>query len=240
MVGAITAGTLIDSPFTWWKDAEKPFSFLRHTDENWLPGEHLGIDKRGHYFGAYAILKSINTILQWGGVEPSTALWWVAGVSFRNGLEIGDRFTPYGFDHQDLVFDIAGTSCGILQAPVLFIQNVKFSYWSKVGFAFPANVTRDYDAMTIRLTAAVHRPLPEGPGKVWPDGLQLAVGFSVDDNQTRWEIAIGLDLHPEHRFPAPSEDVLLAQQTVDLRHLPMPAVKFTQEMVPRYYLFHFQ
>lgn len=244
MVGAITVGTLIDSYFTWWKDAEKPFSFLRHTDENWLSGSHLGIDKPGHFFGAYAIFKSINNILQWGGVEPSTALWWAAGISFWNGfeIEIGDGFTPYGFDYQDLVFDVAGTSYGILQSQVPFLQNFnfKFSYWSKVGFTSPANFTRDYDAMTIWITAAVHRLLPEVLAPFWPDGLQLAVGYSVDDNQTRREIAIGLDLHLEHLFSAPSEDVLLAQQAVDLMHLPMPAVKCTEGKVPRYYFFHLQ
>lgn len=243
-VGAIVVGTLLDSYYTWWKDAEKPFSFLRHTDENWLSGSHLGIDKPGHFFGAYAMFKSVHTILQWGGVEPSMALWWAAGISFWNGLEIeiGDGFTPYGFDYQDLVFDVAGTTYGILQTRLPFLQNFnfKFSYWSKVGFTSPANFTRDYDAMTIWFTAAVHRLLPEGLAPFWPDGLQLAVGYSVDDNQTRREIAIGLDLCLEHLFSAPSEDVLLAQRLVDLMHLPMPAVKFTEGKPPRSYFFHFQ
>ncbi len=244
MVGAIVAGTLIDSYFTWWKDAEKPFSFLHHTDENWLSGGHLGIDKPGHFFGAYAMFKSVHNILQWGGVKPSTALLWAAGISFWNGLEIeiGDGFTPYGFDYQDLLFDIAGTGYGILQTEEPFLQNFnfKFSYWSRVGFTSPANFTRDYDALTIWMTAAVHRLLPDAIAKFWPDGLQLAVGYSVDDNQKRREVAVGLDLHLEHLFWAPSENVLLAQRVVDLMHVPMPAVKFTEGKVPRYYLFHLQ
>jgi len=33
---------------------------------------------------------------------------------------------------------------------------------------------------------------------------------------------------------------LLAQQAVDLMHLPMPAVKCTEGKVPRYYFFHLQ
>jgi hypothetical protein len=30
--------------------------------------------------------------------------------------------------------------------------------------------------MTICFTVAVHRLVPEGPGKVWPDGLQFDAG----------------------------------------------------------------
>ena len=242
MVGTIVTGTLIDSYFTWWATAEKPFSFLGHTDENWLSGAHNGIDKPGHFFGAFCMFRIVNNMLLWGGYDRSTAFWWAAGIGLWNGLEIeiGDGFTAYGFDYQDLVFDVAGVGYGMLQSQVPFLQNfnVKFSYWSKKGFTSPANFTTDYDALTIWMTVNVHNLLPTSLDKYWPAFLRLAVGYGVDDNETRREVAVGLDLNIESLFSPSNEDWLLTTRIADVLHLPAPAVKFTQGKVPRYYLFN--
>ena len=243
-VGTIVAGTLIDSYFTWWKTAEKPFSFLDHTGENWLSGGHNGIDKPGHFFGGYCMFKIIHNILLWGGYNRSTAFWWASGIGLWNGLEIeiGDGFTQYGFDYQDLMFDVAGIGYGMLQSQVPFLENFnfKFSYWSKKGFTSPANFTTDYDALTLWMTLNVHNLLPSSVDRYWPKFLQLAIGYGVDDHETRREVTIGLDLSVESLFSPSNEDLLLATRLVDVLHLPSPAVKFTQGKEPRYYLFNLQ
>ncbi len=244
VVATIVTGTLIDSYFTWWKTAEKPFSFLGHDQENWLSGGHNGIDKPGHFFGAYCMFKITHNILLWGGHNPSVAFWWAAAIGMWNGLEIeiGDGFSPYGFDYQDLVFDLAGTGYGMLQSQIPFLDNFdfKFSYWSKKGFTSPANFTQDYDALTLWLTVNVHNLLPTSMESYWPSFLQLAVGYGVDDQQTRREVVIGLDLNVESLFNPSSDDLLLAARIVDVLHIPSPAIKFTQGKVPRYYLFNLQ
>jgi len=242
LAGTIMLGTIVDSYFSWWKDADKPFSFIDHTYESWLQGSHLGIDKVGHFYGTYVLFKSIRNILLWGGCDRSTALWWGAGYAFWNGLEteIGDGFSPYGFDYQDLVLDIGGVAFGLLQTDIPFLQNFdfKFSFWSTAGFKSPANFINDYDAMTIWLTANVHNLLPEGVRDYWPEFLRLGVGYSVDDRETRREVAVGLDISIESLFRAPNDEVLMVQRALDIVHLPLPAVKFTQGKVPRYYLAH--
>jgi hypothetical protein len=242
LVATIVAGTLADSYFTWWARAEKPFSFLGHGGENWLNGAHLGIDKPGHMFGAYCMFKIIHNTLLWGGYDRSTAFWWAAGIGIWNGLqiEIGDGFTMYGFDYQDLVFDVAGVGYGMLQSQVPVLQNfnLKFSYWSQKGITSPANFTTDYDALTIWLTINVHNLLPTSMDKYWPKFLQLAVGYGVTDQSTRRELAIGLDLSIESLFNPSNEDRLWMTRIADMLHLPAPAVIFTEGKSPRFDLFY--
>ncbi|MEW6512293.1 MAG: DUF2279 domain-containing protein [Bacteroidota bacterium] len=236
MVGAIFAANLVDAYFTWWKDAQKPFSFF---SEDWLNGPHLGIDKPGHFYGAYSIFKITRTILLWGGHDRSTAFWWATGLSLFNGLEveIGDGFSPYGFDVEDLLFDFAGVGYAMLQSEIPYLENFnfKFSYWSEKGVKTPAAFVEDYDALTIWLSFNMHNLLPEPVAGVWPKWLNLAVGYGVDDRVTRREFLIGLDLNFEG-FETESQDVLLLERIGNVWHAPAPAVKFTTGRGPRWYL----
>jgi hypothetical protein len=228
VVGSIFLGTAVDAYFTWWKDAEKPFSFYT---EDWFKGPHLGLDKVGHHFGTFVLFKITRNLLLWGGYERSTALWWAAGLSFLNGLEIevGDGFSIYGFDYQDLLFDVTGVAYGILQTEIPFLNNFdfKFSYYSKGGFKSPVAFTEDYDAMTIWLSMNVHRLLPSSVRNYWPEFINIAVGYSVDDHQTRREFAIGLDLNLE-AFKTSNEDILLGERILNVMRLPLPAANFIQ------------
>jgi hypothetical protein len=88
------------------------------------------------------------------------------------------------------------------------------------------------------MTVNVHNLLPTSLDKYWPAFLRLAVGYGVDDNETRREVAVGLDLNIESLFSPSNEDWLLTTRIADVLHLPAPAVKFTQGKVPRYYLFN--
>ncbi len=240
LVGVIACTTLLDSYYAWWRGAAKPFTFLGHNEENWLSGVHKGIDKPGHFFGTYVMYKSIRNVLLWGGHDRSTAFWWAAGLGLWNGLEIeiGDGFSPYGFDYQDLVFDVAGVSYGILQSEIPFLENfnVKFSYWSETGFKSPANFTKDYDALTLWLTFNVHRLLPASVDRYWPEFLQLAVGYGVSNFETRRRLSVGLDLNLE-AFKTDNTDVLLAEKLLNIVHWPAPAAVFVEGEKPRVNMF---
>jgi hypothetical protein len=240
ITGSIYVLTAIDSYFTWWKNAEKPFSFFT---EHWINGSQRGIDKFGHMFGTYALLKSIRTTLLWGGCQRSTALWWGAGIAAFNAfeIEVGDGFSPYGFDYQDLVFGFSGIAFGMLQTEVPFLRNfdLKFSYYSNLGPKTPASFVEDYDAMTIWCSVNVHNLMPESIRSWWPKFLNLAIGYGVDDNHTRREFVIGFDINLE-AFETSSEDLLYAERVVNLMHLPSPAIKWTEGRKPQYYLLHFK
>jgi hypothetical protein len=238
MVSAISASIVVDSYYAWWKDANSPFSFYT---EGWLTGPHLGIDKFGHFFGTYATSKIIRNMMLWGGHSPGASLWWAAGIAAFHSLqiEIGDAFSPFGFDYQDMLSGFFGLGYMILQSQVPFFQNFDFkvSYWSKAGLTSPANFFSDYDAMTVWLTGNVHRLLPESLDSYWPEFLQLAVGYGVGWGESRREFVIGLDFNIQ-AFSACNDNVLLAQRIVDLIHYPAPALKLTGGKGPIWYGAH--
>jgi hypothetical protein len=237
LAGAIALAVVADSYYSWWRDAEKPFSFYT---EGIFDDSHLGLDKFGHLFGSYAMFKSVHTILSWGGYKQSTALGWALGISLFHGLsiEIGDGFSQYGFDYQDLLFDFAGTAYGYLQAREPFFENfdLKFSYWSGQGLKSPANFTQDYDAMTIWLSFNIHNLLPAKAASYWPGWLNLAVGYGVGEHETQREFLVSLDLNFKG-FSTSSEDVATAERLLDLMHFPAPGVKFTPSGKPTYSFF---
>jgi len=238
MVGGMLGFSLAWSYDSWWKESGTPFFFK---NENWWNGEHRGVDKAGHLFTSYFYFHTIRDIMLWGGYRPSTAFWWGAGSSmfFALAVEIGDGLGGVGFDYQDLAFNSAGLAFGMLQTHYPFLKNfsLKWSYVPPDGFEFPPRFTKHYDGHTYWLAFNVHNLLPAPARKFWPEFLQLAVGYGVDDNMTKREIVVGLDFNIE-AISAPNEDVLLLQRFVNRFHLPAPAVKITEEKEPRYYMFH--
>ena len=154
-------------------------------------------------------------------------------------IEVGDGFSPWGFDYQDLVFNFMGIGYGMLQTKVPFFRNfdLKLGIYPQSGWSFPARFTDYYDAHTAWLTFNMENLLPDPVAKWWPGLIQLGVGYSVDDIKTRREAVFGLDLNLEI-FPPPNKDILLLQRVLNMWHYPLPAVKFTEDKHPRYYLFH--
>lgn len=238
-IGGLLAMSLYWSYDTWWRHGGTEFNFKT---EHWLNSYTLGIDKIGHFYTSYFYFNLFRNIMLWGGYERSTADWWAIGASafFALAIEIGDGRTPeYGFDYQDIVFNYLGITYGWVQTrvPILQYFNFKWSYVPDAGYKFPVRFTDDYDAHTYWLACDVNGLLPESMKSYWPDWLQIAVGFGVDDKVTKREAVVGLDIDILKIFKTGNEDWLLFEKTVDKFHIPAPAVKFTQTKKPRYYLF---
>lgn len=237
IVGATLAISLVWAYDSWWKDAS-PFSFKT---ENWFNGENRGIDKAGHLYTSYFYFNTLRNVMLWGGHDPETARWWGAGAAafFALTVEIGDGLGGVGFDYQDLVFNAAGIGYAWLQTEVPFLKNfgLKWTYLPREGFDFPPRFTQHYDAHTYWLTANVNELLPASLEPYWPDFLQIAVGYGVDENMTQREAVFGLDYNLEI-IPTHNENLLLFQRTLNLFHYPAPAVKFTETKGPKYYLLH--
>jgi hypothetical protein len=238
MVGGFLAGSLVGGYFDWWDDNSEPFHFFH---EGWFNDNSLGIDKVGHLYTSYFYFHTFRNIMLWGGYKAPTAFWWAAGTTafFALSIEIGDGFSPYGFDSQDLLANVIGLGYAMLQTDVPFTRNfnLKWSYVPRDGYRWPPRFTDHYDAHTYWLTVNVHNLLPSSMQDYWPELLQLAVGYGVDDNQTKREGVIGLDFNLDI-FPTHNEDLLLLRKTANYFHIPAPAVKFTTDKKPKYYLFH--
>jgi len=238
VVGFVGVGMIADAYFTWWKDAERPFSFY---NGKWFSGDQLGLDKLGHFYGTYLEFKGLRQVMLWGGYSPSASFWWPAAIAMFQAIEIemGDAFTPFGFDPEDLVFGLAGVGYGMLQTAVPYLNNFNFkvSFWPAKGFTTPANFTSDYDAMTVWLTANMHNVLPGSVGESWPEWLQVGVGYGLGWGASRREFAIGLDLNLEG-FHTSNDHVLVVERCFNNLHWPAPALKLTEGKGPVWYGLH--
>ncbi len=239
-IGGLFALSLYWCYDSWWRDAGGGFNFIT---QNWLNGYARGLDKIGHFYTSYFYFNLFRNIMLWGGYENSTASWWAVGGAtlFAVVVELGDGFTPqYGFDYQDLTFNLGGVAYGLLQTKVPFLKhfNFKWSYVPSDGYRFPVRLVEHYDDHTYWLTCDVDKLLPSSIEPFWPDFLQIAVGMGVDDRWTKREFVFGFDLNLESLFHTENEDLLLLEKTVNKLHIPEPAIKFTERKEPRYYLFH--
>jgi hypothetical protein len=237
MVSSFIVFSLVWSYDAWWKDSRSRFFFR---SERWFSGEKLGIDKTGHFFTSYFYFHAIRNIMLWGGYSRSNANWWAAGASafFALAIEIGDGVGDIGFDYQDIIFNLGGVGYAWMQTMVPFLRNFNFkwSYVPKNGYKFPPRFTKQYDAHTYWLAFNFNELLPSSLEPYWPDFLQLAVGYGVDDQVSKREVVIGFDINFEV-FPVSNEDILLAQRTLNMFHVPAPAVKFTESKKTRYFFF---
>ena len=238
LVGGILVGSLVSSYYDWWKDSAERFHF---TDDGVFGNYSLGMDKIGHLYTSYFYFHTFRNVMLWGGYDRSAALWWSAGTSafFALSIEVGDGMSPYGFSFSDLGFNMIGLGYGMLQTEVPFLNNflLKWSYVPADGYRWPPRFTDHYDAHTYWLAINVHNLLPEGARSYWPDWLQVAVGYGVDESQTRRELVIGLDLNLG-AFRTEQPDVRLLLQTADLYHFPAPALEFTEGKKPQFSLFY--
>lgn len=220
----------------WWQGRSHPFNFY---SEGWFNDYSLGMDKIGHAYTSYFYFHTFHNIMLWGGFDPSTAFWWGAGITelLAFSLEVGDGFSTFGFSYEDLVSNTLGLTYAALQTRIPWLQNfsLKWSY-IPVGQRDGLNFTQHYDSHTYWLSFNIHELLPDTWNEYWPKWLQLAAGYSVDERQTRREGVIGLDLNLEI-LPAPSADVLLVEKTLNMFHVPAPALKFTDGKPMRFQLF---
>jgi hypothetical protein len=238
VVAGFFAGSLVMSYNDWWKGSATAFHFVR---EGFLHDYSLGIDKFGHAYTTYLYFHTIHDLLKWGGYSPSAAYWWGAAGSGLFGVlvEIGDGYSPYGFSWEDLAADFAGLGFGMLQSCVPLLQSLQFkwSYVPRDGFRWPPHFTDHYDWHTYWLALDMHRLLPENIGALWPEFIQLAVGYGVDRGQTRRELVIGLDFNLK-AFASDNREVQLLENISTRFHFPAPAVKFTESEGSTWYLIH--
>jgi hypothetical protein len=237
------ASTLISGYYMWWRDDYKPFTFCNPPKgEGWLNDPYTrGIDKAGHFYTSYFFYWLSRRLLVWGGYSVNSSKNVSALLSFGLGflVEVGDGFSRYGFDYQDLTFNTLGLSYAYLQDQVPFFQNFNFK-WSYIpthNSHFPPNLTSTYEAHIYWLTVDVHNLFKSSVGKFWPSFLQLGVGYSISDNHQKREYVIGLDFNLLNIFHTENKDWNLIINTANMIHYPAPGVKFSPGLKPSYKLF---
>ena len=242
ILSGVYASTLYDSYIMWWKDDSHPFGFYKSKPgRGWLndPGS-LGIDKIGHFYTSYFFYHAQKNLLLWGGFSNSFAVWFSAGLSAGLALliEVGDGFSSYQFDYQDLIFNLGGLGFGLLQDIDPFFQNFQFK-WSFIppgGYEFPPRFTEHYEGHIYWLSFNIHNLFNSTIGDFWPDFLQPAIGFSISNDKLRREFIFGLDFNLSNIFHTENKDLQLLIKTADMLHLPAPGIKFSHSVKPEYKL----
>ncbi len=239
-VATVPVITLADSYYMWWKDDYRKFSFLNHSQlGDWLdePGS-LGIDKIGHLYTSFFFYQTNKNILLWGGHSRETSILTSASISAGLALliEVGDGFSQYGFDYQDLVFNFAGLGFGVLQDYHSTLQKyqIKWSYIPSDALTFPPKFTEHYDGhiywLAIDITGFAQHPTYQAITGI----VQPALGFSVGGLATRRECVIGLDWKIDSFFGDENDLSGLLGKTLRMIHLPAPGVKFSTGQKPEW------
>ena len=118
----IVAGTYVALyGYTWfaWYDSGANTSKLQFRDEGYFGRDSYagGVDKLGHTWSNYALVRASSQLLRWGGISRTASL--VSSVVLANAfftlVEVKDGYKPqYGFSWQDYQFNILGEALGAL------------------------------------------------------------------------------------------------------------------------------
>lgn len=238
-LSGVYATALIAGYSMWWRDGNRSFSFYKSPEgEGWLNDPYTkGIDKVGHFYTSYFFYKLSKNLLEWGGYPEKNSKYVAVLLSLGLGVmvEVGDGFTKYGFDYQDLVFNTMGLGYAYLQDvyPVLNNFNFKWSYIPTHNVRFPPNLTSTYYAHIYWLTADMHNLLGNSAINIWPDFLQIGVGFSISEDYNR-EFILGFDFNLNKIFKSDNKDWNLLINTANMLHYPAPGIKFSKGKKPQY------
>jgi hypothetical protein len=231
--GTLVGGSLVYAAGIWWINDFRPY---HHDPSGWWDTD-MGVDKEGHVFTCYYMFHAVNDILLYGGHDSTESFWWALASSALYGpaIELGDGFSQYGFDVNDMISDLTGVAYAALQYRVPFFRNfeLKWSlYYPLNRHSFKINDLYDYHIYWI--SARVHDLLPAGAQPYWPDWLQMAFGFGTWNHLERTYV-LSFDYDFE-KIPLEGDTVSLLKKLLNMFHAPAPGVKFRKGAPPEWQL----
>jgi len=177
---------------SWWSEKQIPFHFDDGADLTYA----LNIDKLGHFMGGLQSSDIFSSSMQWAGVSKKKSLWYgaVFGSGLQLAIEVKDAYAPYwGFSKWDLAAGSVGALWPLAQHynDDLKAINFKFSYYKHSDIYWDLDRQRgkeidryawqdDYPNQTYWVTFDVNHFIQTC---CWPDWLNVAIGFGLDDNQ---------------------------------------------------------
>ena len=221
----------------WWKYNRTPFHFR----EDLTYGR--SVDKIGHFYGTGLWAFSLRKILGWANVPDRSALLLgsAGAFLFQTFVEVEDGFSAWGFARVDFLSDLGGALWPIAQyhSDALSRIDIKMSYKptsllnkpSGGGFAGQKHlVMDDYEGQTFWLALSPDDLLPHAAASVWPDFLDVAVGYGVRDvssiaGEPYSVVFIGLDYDMKKIIPQTSSFLVTLSDVLNFIHFPAPALR---------------
>jgi hypothetical protein len=246
---AVLGGSYLYVENAWWSDKQIPFHFDDGADLTYA----LNVDKLGHFMGGLEAADFFSSSIKWAGMNEKKSLWY--GAAFGSGLqlviEMKDAYAPYwGFSKWDLALGSAGSFWPVAQYynPDLKAINFKFSYYKRSNIYWDLDKQRgketnkfawqdDYPNQTYWVTFDVNHFIETC---CWPDWLNVAVGFGIDDTQylnggtkaggnNEWYIALDYDV-PKLLKKWNSPTGKKVKHWLNYFHFPAPTIRISPKL----------
>ncbi len=249
-LAAVLGGSYLYVKNSWWSDKQIPFHFDDGADLTYA----LNVDKVGHFMGGLEAADFFSSSMKWAGMNERKSLWY--GAAFGTGLqltiEMKDAYAPYwGFSKWDLALGSAGSFWPVAQYynDDLKAINFKFSYYKQSNIYWDLDKQRgketnkyawqdDYPNQTYWVTFDVNYFIETC---CWPDWLNIAVGFGIDDTQylnasnrktggnNEWYIALDYDV-PKllKKWNSPAGKKI--KHWLNYFHFPAPTIRISPKL----------
>ena len=249
-LAAVLGGSYLYVENSWWSDKQIPFHFDDGSDLTYA----LNVDKVGHFMGGLEAADFFSSSMKWAGMNERKSLWY--GAAFGSGLQLAiemkDAYAPYwGFSKWDLALGSAGSFWPVAQYynDDLKAINFKFSYYKQSNIYWDLDKQRgketnkyawqdDYPNQTYWVTFDVNHFVETC---CWPDWLNVAVGFGIDDTQylnardsktggnNEWYIALDYDV-PKllKKWNSPAGKKI--KHWLNYFHFPAPTIRISPKL----------
>jgi hypothetical protein len=254
IIGTSLSGVLVGSYWyiqnSWWSDKQIPFHFDDGADLTYA----LNVDKVGHFMGGLEATDIFSSSMKWAGMHEKKALWYgaVFGSGIQLAIEMKDAYAPYwGFSKWDLALGSAGSLWPVAQYynDDLEAINFKFSYYKSSNTYWDLDKQRgketnkyawqdDYPNQTYWITFDINHFTETC---CWPEWLNIAIGFGLDDTQylnesntkmggnNEWYIALDYDI-PKMLKSWDSPIGKKVKHWMNYFHLPAPTIRISPKL----------
>jgi hypothetical protein len=254
IIGTSLSGVLVGSYWyiqnSWWSDKQIPFHFDDGADLTYA----LNVDKVGHFMGGLEATDIFSSSMKWAGMHEKKALWYgaVFGSGIQLAIEMKDAYAPYwGFSKWDLALGSAGSLWPVAQYynDDLKAINFKFSYYKSSNTYWDLDKQReketnkyawqdDYPNQTYWIAFDINHFRETC---CWPEWLNIAIGFGLDDTQylnessrkmggnNEWYIALDYDI-PKMLKSWDSPIGKKVKHWMNYFHLPAPTIRISPKL----------
>jgi len=249
-LAAVLGGSYLYVESSWWSDKQIPFHFDDGSDLTYA----LNVDKVGHFMGGLEAADFFSSSIQWAGMNERKSIWYGAafGTGLQLAIEMKDAYAPYwGFSKWDLALGSAGSFWPVAQYYNTDLKaiNFKFSYYKRSNIYWDLDKQRgketnkyawqdDYPNQTYWVTLDINHFIETC---CWPDWLNVAVGFGIDDTQylnesnsktggnNEWYIALDYDV-PKMLKKWNSPTGKKVKHWLNYFHFPAPTIRISPKL----------
>ena len=235
---------------TWWDEERNSFHFDHGADLTYA----LNVDKLGHFMGGMQAADIFSSSMEWTGINKKKAIWYggAFGAGLQLAIEIKDAYAPHwGFSKWDLALGSAGALWFVAQQYNNYLKaiNFKFSYYKHSDVYLELERQRDskinsvywhddYPNQTYWATFDIKKITGI---YFWPDWLNMAVGFGLDNTQylnknktkkggnNEWYIALDYDLSKIYtKWDSPTAKNI--KHWLNYIHFPAPTIRISPKL----------